>query len=201
MFVFDYTLKNINAERLTHKSEESCHFDENSIKQLIMNCEDDNNVWSHIYDADIIKRNNIRFNENVKFGEDLIFNLDYVDKIKNAYYLSLNCYIYNSDNNNSAVHRYNGSYISDIISIFVKYNTLYKSNNGLKWNFADRYFLNFIYNCLRKDEKNVDKKIFFDSDLYYYLIRFKKPYGKKDCIKVAYVKIKKIIYRMCDVSE
>lgn len=37
-----------------------------------------NIVWNKIYYTNIIKENNIRFDENVTKGEDLLFNLDYI---------------------------------------------------------------------------------------------------------------------------
>lgn len=41
-----------------------------------------NLVWNKIYYANIIKDNNIRFDEKVTKGEDLLFNLDYILHIK-----------------------------------------------------------------------------------------------------------------------
>lgn len=40
-----------------------------------------NLVWNKIYYANIIKENNILFDENVTKGEDLLFNLDYIKYI------------------------------------------------------------------------------------------------------------------------
>lgn len=45
-------------------------------------------IWNKIYDLEILKDNQLKFDENVIFGEDLLFNLEYlkhgVEKFKNV---------------------------------------------------------------------------------------------------------------------
>ena len=36
--------------------------------------------WNKLFDSDIIINNNIRFREDLSLGEDLVFNLEYLDK-------------------------------------------------------------------------------------------------------------------------
>ena len=36
--------------------------------------------WNKLFKTSIIKGNNIRFNEDLSLGEDLLFNLNYLDK-------------------------------------------------------------------------------------------------------------------------
>ena len=40
------------------------------------------NLWNKLFRADVIRDNNIRFREDLKFGEDLLFYLEYVKYIK-----------------------------------------------------------------------------------------------------------------------
>ena len=35
-------------------------------------------VWNKIYDMEILKNNNLKFDEDINFGEDLVFNLEYL---------------------------------------------------------------------------------------------------------------------------
>lgn len=62
-----------------------------------------------IYIRDIIKENNIRFPENIKFAEDLVFNVRYISKIHSCYIRNeaLYRYTYNRDSLMNSHVRYN----------------------------------------------------------------------------------------------
>ena len=51
-------------------------------------------LWNKIYRADIIKQHNIQFHPDVKYGEDLIFNLEYFEFVQKIYYLREPLYEY-----------------------------------------------------------------------------------------------------------
>lgn len=53
-----------------------------------------NVIWNKIYFSDIIKDNNIRFNENIELGEDYCFNIDYFESIKDVYIIGESLYTY-----------------------------------------------------------------------------------------------------------
>lgn len=57
-----------------------------------------NYVWNKIYVRDILKDHNILFKPELAMGEDFLFNLHYVDKIKSMSIISNPLYIYNTDN-------------------------------------------------------------------------------------------------------
>ena len=58
-------------------------------------------VWRNIYKLDIIKKNNIKFNEEVFIGEDVIFNIEFFLKSKKGYATDKIIYYYRVDNPNS----------------------------------------------------------------------------------------------------
>ena len=116
-----------------------------------------NLVWNKIYRADIIKKNNIRFDENITKGEDLLFNLDYIShmntdiKIINEslyYYVSkpngLNrsfkepiedrmartSLVYNKMKKITTKH--NNEIIAEIINMYFIHLRNYKAENNLK---------------------------------------------------------------------
>ncbi len=64
--------------------------------------------YCKLYETEIIKKNNIRMNENVSLGEDLMFNLDYLDVCTNPDIVVVNIPVYNyfRDNENSLDHVY-----------------------------------------------------------------------------------------------
>ncbi len=50
--------------------------------------------WNKIYLSEILKEKNIRFKKNVGFGEDLIFNFNYLKYTKSIYYIKEPLYKY-----------------------------------------------------------------------------------------------------------
>lgn len=50
--------------------------------------------WNKIYKMSIIKKNNLRFASEMRFGEDLVFNLGYFEYVKSICYLQKALYIY-----------------------------------------------------------------------------------------------------------
>ncbi len=51
-------------------------------------------LWNKLYDAQIIKRNNIRFLKELSFAEDFVFNLEYMQYCKNVYVIQKPLYSY-----------------------------------------------------------------------------------------------------------
>lgn len=56
-----------------------------------------NCIWNNLYSSQIIKENNLYFNENVKNGEDLLFNTKYFEKSNKGIYLDYKIYNYSSN--------------------------------------------------------------------------------------------------------
>ena len=50
--------------------------------------------WNKLYRRDIIEQNNIRFDENIRWSEDLLFNLQYFLCCRNTYFLNLENGVY-----------------------------------------------------------------------------------------------------------
>lgn len=75
-------------------------------------------VWNKIYKSKIVKNRNVRFNENVSSGEDLLFNNSYF-KESNAlvhcdaalYYYQLNC--------NSSINRLSNPKWFDLVDVYL----------------------------------------------------------------------------------
>lgn len=55
-----------------------------------------NQIWNKIYKLEIIKNNNIKFNCNISIGEDLRFNLNYINNSRKMIFLDDLLYVYNS---------------------------------------------------------------------------------------------------------
>ena len=65
-----------------------------------------NPLWNKIYKNQIIKENNITFDEKVETGEDFIFNLQYFRKVKKISFIKDSLYYYIRRNNNSITYKY-----------------------------------------------------------------------------------------------
>lgn len=77
-------------------------------------------VWNKIYLLQIIKDNDIFFDENIYIAEDLLFNFKYMQYIKNMYYCAKKMYHYMQYNDSS----YNGFYNERWNTVILAYNQI-----------------------------------------------------------------------------
>lgn len=78
-----------------------------------------------IFKKTFLDDHNISFEENVKVGEDLIFNLDVIEKNPNIKYINLNYYNYDISDV-SVSTKYNGNIGYDKKEIFSKLKSIYE---------------------------------------------------------------------------
>lgn len=114
-------------------------------------------VWNKIYKADIIKKNNLRFDNNIFICEDLLFNCQYISKIKKGYYTTRKMYYYVQRINSSYNTKYNDRW-KTVIQAYEKI-ALYVNKDSVK-NFQYSY----LYSLLNLKEKiymsqNKDKEL------------------------------------------
>lgn len=72
-------------------------------------------VWRCIFKSKLINDNNILFKEDIKIGEDFIFNLEVLSKSKGIYVSNKCFYNYTVDNNNSLMKTPYKSFLEDSI--------------------------------------------------------------------------------------
>ena len=63
-------------------------------------------VWNKVYKCSLIKEKGIRFLENIPFGEDFLFNMDFFMVAENLVCSNIFSYHYNCMNLNSATHKF-----------------------------------------------------------------------------------------------
>lgn len=80
------------------------HFGEFFVSSLI------NPLWNKLYKTEVIKKNQIRFIENINMGEDLLFNLEYIGLCKSICVIKDQLYNYLLFNNENSL---TGSYKKD----------------------------------------------------------------------------------------
>ena len=130
-------------------------------------------VWGKIYRLDVIKRNNLLFNEELYIGEDAVFLMRYFSKVKKIKAINFYGYYYRILDS-SAVRRFKSDLLyQSIIQIEQMESILAKGNIApivqsslciLSWRILHDLYLN---------EKQQNNKI-PDSKLWYQLMREKK---------------------------
>lgn len=108
-----------------------------------------NSVWNKFYLTEIIKKNKIFFKTDLKTGEDLVFNLNYLSCIRKVSFLDENLYIYFKRENESITHSY-------IENAFERLKIIYKEleNFVKKAKFSEE-------KCIKKIDENFIQSIFF----------------------------------------
>lgn len=105
-------------------------------------------IYCFIYKTEIIKKNNIRFNSKIRYGEDANFILQYLLKVKNIKVIDE--YLYNYyENSNSVTNNYSSIFKNmENLQIF-RSETLKILGNKYKKE-LDQFFLNLILLFLEK---------------------------------------------------
>ena len=139
----------------------------------------------------MIRENNIRFREEIRVGEDALFNLDYGRYCKKVYYFQLGVYYYNLCNNSSVMHKYKFEYVDDYIFLFESFQKMLDIYSDLRIEVDEDYYLSQLYRCLYNKWPKIDnetKKRIKQS--YFYTIITKKRYNSlKSMIKRALISI------------
>lgn len=137
-----------------------------------------------LYDMDTIKKSGARF-PDIKFNEDIIFNIDFFEQVKKCNLLNFAPYKYMKRFESSTTSRFIGTYYEDIM---LKIEKLYLQFT--EWNIMDgkaggivaaeyvRYiFSSLMRNCDKRAHMNLHKrKAFlrkiFESDIYCTIISY-----------------------------
>lgn len=101
-----------------------------------------------LYNRRIIIENNLKFDESISLGEDLIFNYMYLD-CTNGFIIVIDCALYNYMHlsNNSLSNKY----YENLLEIYNKLNSImYKYIN--KWNCGDEQLKKYYNSCFFKYE-------------------------------------------------
>lgn len=99
--------------------------------------------WLRLYKTDIVKRHGLRMREDLSLGEDLVFNLEYLDVMDNTALCIINRenYVYRDDNQGSL----NRKYRKDLLEIKELLHNSIKSYL-VKWGVTDEASWESYYN-------------------------------------------------------
>lgn len=138
--------------------------------------------YSKLYKKEIIIRNDIRFRKELKTGEDLVFNLNYLRNLQSIVFLDESIYIYNRRDVVSGVNSYKPDllYMTTIcLDTLRQYYTINNLLDDELKQILGNYYLDYInagiYNLFRKEcklsfgekKKMVNDYIELDRDHFY----------------------------------
>ncbi len=87
-------------------------------------------TWNKLYKMEIIKTAKLNFDEKITICEDVLFNTQYINNIKNGIFENIMLYHYLIRNNGACNSRYNSEYLS-VLESYEKINNIYDKNNLL----------------------------------------------------------------------
>lgn len=154
-----YIRKNITGEKIVRKNvNEIYSFDRQNLKQYIEVLQKNNlfnQLWNKIYVLDIIKKNNIKFDKTLSLAEDLKFNLQYINTIKNVGFLSETLYYY--INNNTGLNlKYRKDRFESNFKVYLLQEKIYKENK-FETSYLDNLYLKIYLSGLKNIGLNNDK--------------------------------------------
>lgn len=76
-----------------------------------------NSPFNKVYKRQTISKYNIQFDDNIRIGEDLLFNIAYFKHCKSVYYLNKTLYFYRTSNTNSATSAYMKNKYTDLMAV------------------------------------------------------------------------------------
>lgn len=85
--------------------------------------------WNKIYKKEIIGSN--RFCEDISFGEDLLFNIQYLEKCENISLIKESPFYHEKENENSLVVKFNRKRLLDIEKVWVVVDRFSEDKEGL----------------------------------------------------------------------
>lgn len=151
-----------------------------------------NSVCSKVYKLDIIKKQNIKFNENIQIGEDLLFNIKYLKFVNKIKWNNKAIYNYYVENKKSATKKYIDNKYEQLIEINNKFKIYLKDFKNIKLLKLQQYIkIKNIYSCIinlyhkncnytynekikfiKKIKKENKENIIYGMGIKYYILSF-----------------------------
>lgn len=82
-----------------------------------------NNVWALFFDSDFLRENQLLFDKNIPFGEDILFIYQVASAASQFVYLSIQLYGYRN-NPNSAVHQRSATFAESDLQVVLQLDTI-----------------------------------------------------------------------------
>lgn len=196
MKLIDSTGKVVNSIKYTYEDENIDS--ERAIGDLALNVKQNScmlHLWNCLYRTSVIKENNIKFNENFKFGhEDSLFNIEYSSKCRCVHTIEGVVYNYYRRVSTSTSLKQNNNYLYDferyMMIVWDAYGNKSDEGNDIVYSYSIRLGLSLfkqysiegnresdltkIWSIIRNfsDKVKVSDKAVVKRKYYYYLLLF-----------------------------
>ena len=110
-----------------------------------------NYLWNKLYVTDIIKKFDIKFDDSINWGEDLMFNLEYMGYCSNITIIDKHLYNYINYNDDSITSKFNGELFNNQQTMYKAVRKFLSSNyeySGKNKELIETRFTNAIIMCL-----------------------------------------------------
>lgn len=124
-------------------------------------------VWGKLYVTEIVKKNKITFDMNLKIGEDACFNIEYVRCINSVLFLN-KYYNHYRILSSSANHQARNDIIEVRLALLKKYRQLFDEPNDTFWICYAREVMSCVINCMKKNLCN--KEMNYNAERRFYLL-------------------------------
>lgn len=119
-----------------------------------------NQPYNKIYSTDIIKKHNIKFNNDLSLGEDLLFNLEYLSYCERITVINSNLYYYIKGKENSLCNKYYKNLYQIQTKLYLKMKKKLEEDSEkfevYKQEFYNDYLFSLI-NCIQNILSNKNK--------------------------------------------
>lgn len=154
--------------------------------------------WGKLYRTSIVKNNNIRFCENMCFGEDAVFLYNFILYARNVFILNKADYCYRGEIEGSLSKRMNAvddeyinySHIYKIVGLLIKQKSITDKTALSKLNVLIEIYIWRILNSLYHNSASYKKRLHIISLLDFSVISLNGKMSKKDFILKSMLKNK-----------
>lgn len=176
-------------------------FDSKKLLEYLVSNKTEGHLWNYLFKLSVIKDNNILFDEELFYQEDVMFLLEYCLKIKNVKVISNPYYNY-CVNENSVTKNIESSIrnLSSIAKLRHKFLNLLKKNNMMSLSpLLEQRFLNLQLSYVLDYREKLSKKEYVNglkriatANYEYYVEVLKEPISKKWKIFINLLKNKRM---------
>lgn len=114
--------------------------------------------YNKIYSNHVIKDNNILFDESISLGEDLIFNLEYLQHISKINIINEALYNYTIAGNESLCRRYYKNFWDIQRNIYLKLKECFERFEVRKEQWEEEYYYSYMVTAFNALENNYSKQ-------------------------------------------
>ncbi len=115
--------------------------------------------WNKIYLKEIITKNNLKFDPDKKRGQDLLFNILYVSKIKNYKYINEKLYYYELNMNPLTTREYRPINIPEKLKYYHPIQKICEDNHLKNWeHYLGLFYLRRVPGVIINESNNPDYK-------------------------------------------